>query len=381
MMKNFERLRPKLCWLQKLKNSLILILTLFAFSCNSQSHGKLPSDKESAKATNIQETNNKKSKPIKYGDGDIVTEGFLDQSGKMWFATTKEGVYSYDGTTFINYTEKDGLCNNEVWSIIQDNKGVLWFGTASGLCSYDGKTFHNIPIPKDNATSDWMDEGYPIINPNSAISMIQDKNDDFWIGSNGAGVYRYDGKIFTSFLKEKGKLMPDSLHHNVITSIIEDKAGNIWFSSFSHGGITKYDGTVFTHYGVENGLGDDMISTSYLDRSANLWFGTRSGGMSSFDGETFFTIKESSGPCENNMARLYEDKSGILWVASYARKGVCWYDGTSFIPFLVEGSENLVDVKFISEDKAGNIWFGGRRGILWRYDGKILTDFTQKGRE
>tara|TARA_B100000809_G_scaffold201286_1_gene201847 strand:- start:140 stop:391 length:252 start_codon:yes stop_codon:yes gene_type:complete len=31
-------------------------------------------------------------------------------------------------------------------------------------------------------------------------------------------------------------------------------------------------------------------------------------------------------------------------------------------------------------DKDGNIWFGGRYGILWRYDGEVLTDFTQQKR-
>jgi hypothetical protein len=31
-------------------------------------------------------------------------------------------------------------------------------------------------------------------------------------------------------------------------------------------------------------------------------------------------------------------------------------------------------------DRSGNIWFGGRYGALWRYDGKQLTDFTYKKR-
>ncbi len=68
---------------------------------------------------------------------------------------------------------------------------------------------------------------------------------------------------------------------------VKDKTGNIWFSSFSHGGVTKYDGIALTHYAIEDGLSDDMISTSYIDRSGNLWFGTRAGGMNRFDGETF----------------------------------------------------------------------------------------------
>ena len=348
------------------------MLVLFTFSCNGKGQKEL---------------SDKKNEPVKYGSGDVVTRGFLDEAGNMWFTTLKEGVFKYDGASlltekasFINFTEKDGLCDNSVSAVLEDKDGVMWFGTASGLCSYDGKIFINIPIPENHATSDWLESGYPIINPNGVLSMIQDKNGIFWIGTNGGGAYRYDGKKFTSFLKNKGKLMPDSLHHNVITSIIEDKTGNIWFSSFSHGGVTKYDGTTFTHFGIEDGLGDDMISTSYIDRSGNLWFGTRAGGMNRFDGEIFSTIHETEGPCQNHMASLYEDKTGKFWVASFARSGVCWYDGESFMPIEIEGSENLNDIKFISEDKAGNIWFGGRYGILWRFNGIELKDFTHKKR-
>lgn len=43
-----------------------------------------------------------------------------------------------------------------------------------------------------------------------------------------------------------------------------------------------------------------------------------------------------------------------------------------------KNSDKLIDIKCISEDKDGNIWFGGRYGILWQYDGNKLTDFTHK---
>ncbi len=32
----------------------------------------------------------------------------------------------------------------------------------------------------------------------------------------------------------------------------------------------------------------------------------------------------------------------------------------------------------ITEDAKGNIWFGGRYGLLWKYDGNILSDYTYK---
>lgn len=351
----------------------IVVIALLGLSCDWNSPTKVSDDN-----TLDKETRDQIIQRVEYGSGDVVTKGYLDKSGNMWFSTTREGVFKYDGESFVNFTVADGLCDNEVWAILEDKEGVLWFGTANGLCSYDGEKFNNIPIPENDAKSDWLEEGYPIINPNSVTSIIQAKNGVFWIGSNGGGAFSYDGKTFTSFLKNGGKLMPDSLYHNVILSIIEDEKGNIWFSSFSHGGVSKYDGTALTHYSTKDGLGDDMIATSYIDKGGKLWFGTRSGGMSYFDEERFITIAEQEGRCQNNMATLLEDKTGKLWMGSFARRGVCWYDGNSFIPFDVAGSEHLNDIKFISEDKAGNIWFGGRYGVLWRYDGSELKDFTHE---
>ena len=77
------------------------------------------------------------------------------------------------------------------------------------------------------------------------------------------------------------------------------------------------------------------------------------------------------------MAKFFEDRKGRLWMSSYARKGIYQFNGKSFIPFEVSDSEKLVDIMTISEDKNGNIWFGGRYGFLWRFDGKDLKEYTQ----
>jgi len=346
----------------------LLILAQLASSCKGLNQAEAPL--ASPLSVAIQDS-------TAYGPADVVTQAFLDSNGDMWFSTTDEGVFHYDGIDFTRYTLEDGLCGNEVWAIMEDQEGMMWFGTGKGLCKFDGESFETISLPKDDATSEWMDRMYPHVNPTAVSSLIQDRNGIFWIGSNGAGAYRYDGKTFTSFLKERGNRMPDSLRHNVIVSILEDRDGNIWFSSFSHGGVSKFDGTEFTHYGPEEGLGDDMIASSYLDTSGKVWIGTRGGGMSYWDTDSFVSIHQPEGACHNNMATLLEDRKGRLWVASYARSGVCWYDGESFIPFEIEHSEKLIDIKCLAEDRDGNIWFGGRYGILWRYDGEKLEDFTQ----
>ena len=54
----------------------------------------------------------------------------------MWFGTDHMGVSGYDGVAWTTLDTRDGLANNQVTSICQDEEGYLWFGTKSGLVRY-----------------------------------------------------------------------------------------------------------------------------------------------------------------------------------------------------------------------------------------------------
>lgn len=63
--------------------------------------------------------------------------------GIIWAGTWGGGVARFDGKTWSNFTSKDGLAGDMVYSIARDSKGVLWFGTNNGVARYDGKTWRN----------------------------------------------------------------------------------------------------------------------------------------------------------------------------------------------------------------------------------------------
>ena len=352
-----------------MRTFLIILITVTSFVGHSQSKIKIDS-------TELNYTKRNVLVHYSYDSGDIVYKGYLDSSGDMWFTTSQEGVYKFDGESFINYTIDNGLCGNEVSSIIEDRDGFFWFGTENGLCKFDGKNFETISIPKYPKKSKWLDRYYPMINPKAVTNILQDKSGYFWIGSNCAGLYRYDGNKFESYLQEEGNLMPDSMYHNNISAIVEDKKGDIWIGSFSHGGINQYDGSTFIQHALPDGVGDGMISSIYIDSKEKIWVGTRNGGIYQYDGKSFVNFQASETKEKIAMARFFEDSNGTLWMSSYARKGVYQFDGENFRPFEVNNSDKLIDIMCIAEDKKGNIWFGGRYGLLWRYDGVQLKDFT-----
>lgn len=60
-----------------------------------------------------------------------------DHTGTFWFATDGDGVCRYDGTSSTHFRQKDGLCSDFVWSILEDQAGNLWFRTGDGISRYD----------------------------------------------------------------------------------------------------------------------------------------------------------------------------------------------------------------------------------------------------
>ncbi|MBL4593584.1 MAG: hypothetical protein JKX68_07195 [Flavobacteriales bacterium] len=360
--------------IKQLKYFSIILIILVTSSCNGQNQKKSIIEKESERK-NTEQTINKK---VEYGARDVTTNGFLDKSGNIWFTTLTEGVFKYDGISFTNFTINDGLCSNSVNSVIEDNTGLLWFATAKGLCSYDGKAFVNYPLPQEHVPGVSPETGLPSRKTEVVLSLIQDSKGIFWVGTIASGAYSFDGETFTSFLRYKGRIHPDdSVYNNCIQSIVEDSAGNIWFTSQTHGGISRYDGKEFTHFTKEDGLPDDMIFSSFKDKEGTLWFGTLDKGFISYSEGSFNFFNENNGLNNNMVSCFYQDKTGKLWIGSFRESTVSWFDGENFTSVPFDKEQKLVELRFIAEDKDGNIWFGGRYGILYRYDGKELKDFTQ----
>ena len=212
--------------MKQLKYFPIIVFLILTISCNSQDPSKQKKGEKLEDNDKELFFDNRVNKPIG-DDRDIVTNGLLDKDGNMWFTTLTEGLYKYNGSKFINYTVKDGLCSNKVNSVVEDKDGLLWFATAKGLCKYDGKTFINFQLPKENPKDVSPETGLPSRESPEILSLIQDKSGDFWLGTLTKGAYHFDGKTFTSYLKFKGRIQPaDSVYNNVIQSIVEDNAGN-----------------------------------------------------------------------------------------------------------------------------------------------------------
>lgn len=236
-----------------------------------------------------------------------------DDAGSIWFATDG-GVYRHDGTSFTTYTVADGLSDNKVLSAAKDRHGTLWFGTDGGVCRHDGTTFSSFALPLATSVTD-----FPTGNrsPWLVWSIREDRSGNLWFGTNGSGVIRHDGEVFTRFTTREG------LANDFVFSILEDRRGNLWFGT--NGGLSRHDGAAFTTYTTSDGLGSHDVWAMIEDRSGNLWLGTGGGGATRFDGTSFMTVSEKDGLGNGHVQSLLEDRSGRLWIGTSG--GAYQFDG------------------------------------------------------
>jgi len=69
---------------------------------------------------------------------------FIDSDDNVWAGTWGGGVSRFDGREWTNLTSTDGLAGDIVFSMTQDEQGVMWFGTQRGISRYDGQHWQTL---------------------------------------------------------------------------------------------------------------------------------------------------------------------------------------------------------------------------------------------
>lgn len=203
--------------------------------------------------------------------------------------------------------------------------------------------------------------------------ILQLNNGDYWIGTNGDGVYRYSQSILTHFTTK------DGLVSDFVLGIQEDKHGRLWF--ITRDGISKYDGLQFFTYtdSIKNAKSGPLNM-----QKEGLFFG-HDKKICFYDGHTFTSFEihsESYKPHRFDYSKPYSmycsliSKNDIM-VFGTESKGVCLFDGKKKI-YLTEQLLGSAAVRTVFEDSKGMLWFGNNGGGLYSYDGKTLRNITEE---
>jgi len=211
-----------------------------------------------------------------------------DNDGRIWFGTDGGGLLQYDGKTFRRFSVMQGLSSDVVYASYKDKKGRIWFGTYNGVSCYDAC----LPAPCGISVNDTNGQGKTFIQyaekqgliNNMVFSILEDNRGNMWFGTNG-GADLFNGSSFTHFTETQG------LASNAVLGLLQDKTGNIWFGT--RNGLSKMSAdhlyrlpqkkkgfdpvkeALFYNYAHNDGfLGLNCRRNSLIeDKAGNIWWG------------------------------------------------------------------------------------------------------------
>jgi hypothetical protein len=164
--------------------------------------------------------------------------------------------------------------------------------------------------------------------------------------------------------------------------MLEDKAGNFWFGT-NGDGVIRYNGKSLEYFSIEEGFGGVAVRGIVQDKNDAIWFATDN-GLIKYDGEKFTTLTKKDGLAHDDIWSIVLDRNGALWIGTFG--GVSRFNGTAFTPFDLpeapddpnRGVSSPRMVYSIMQDSKGRMWFGTNGGA-YVYDGKGLTNISKDG--
>ncbi|RED96020.1 hybrid sensor histidine kinase/response regulator transcription factor [Marinoscillum furvescens] len=359
---------------------------------------------------------------------------------------------------FDIYSTKNGLSQNDVRCLFQDSYGFIWIGTHGGLNRFDGYSFKTYQKNIDDPTS---------LPSNLISSLAEDQHGNLWIATDDQGIVIMDRQtesfqqlrhepadpntitnnhVITLFIDSKGivwagtstglnrieydhhsksakvqrltadKNNPNSISHNHIYHLFEDKFGNVWVGTIN--GLNRYISTDDTNHqflsyrvGTSNNIrhitSNDtslliattlnvlalpfsqintntpdlkvIVSQPFLeiisDQHQNLW-GINNTGVSLHyvqngqmkDHQFVNSWADPKSLSKNIATAIIEDRSGLIWIGTNGG-GLNLYnpDRKNFKHYhknVSPGSLSYNKIRGIEEDPQGNLWIGTEGGGL-----------------
>lgn len=326
---------------------------------------------------------------------------------QLLIGTDGNGVLQYDARsgqvvqTWSQAGEKSSqLTSNSVYSLLQDERGILWVGLYQHGVDYtlwqgDRLNVHKTPMFNsegiavralciheqqrligtrqglyfiDKATQRFRHFGEKELDA-QMVFAIHRLGDYYYIGTYGGGLRRLNPKTL-----QMSEVEGADKNGRQIFCLTEDQAGHMWVGTEHGVYCTEHKNgrlLITEHYSTRNSqLPADIVYTIYFDREGRGWIGT-TGGLALYNAETQTVRTDgfpASFPAKTVVRQVWQNKKGVLYFVP--EKGEVFAIDDQWRAQTIHGDHGG-DVLFVTNDGNDNLLLGTGNGLYY-----IKTDGT-----
>ena len=300
-----------------------------------------------------------------------------DQNGRLWIGSETKGITILEKGAESNYSylREDKLINTHIRALLCDSYGDIWIGTKEGLDRYDsesGQIKHYYPNEAGSICDKWV------------FSIMEDHKGTLWFGTfNGVATYN---RLTDTFTRLNLDTIIGSREVRVVT---EDSRKNIWIAT-EDSGVTmlKYRGVEVADsfksvryantFNNTNTLVSNKVFAIAEDANGMMWFGTNSGlSRLNIADNSFMNFTLRNGLPDDIIMGIVPDGENYVWVSH--KKGLTRIDIHTFelrnygVHDGLQGNEFSQNA-FFRDSSSGEIYFGGVNGMSSFYSNQIKDD-------
>jgi len=251
-----------------------------------------------------------------------------------------------------------GLPQAAIYSIWQTRDGYVWLGTQTGLVRFDGVRFTTF-----DSTSE------PELKNAWIGNLLEDRQQNLWIGSSDAGLFRFHEGAIRRFSSVDG-LPSDSVH-----CLAPARNGDVWVCTSQ--GLARISDDKITPYGARQGIPAGMVVATAEAANGNLWIAGERSRLGVWNGKVFHGYPLKSLPEYGSIRALLCADDGAIWIGT-----------TNGLVRLTAGQERLFTVKdgladngifSLAQGRDGSLWIGTKNGFSRMRSGELESFRTKQG--
>lgn len=294
-----------------------------------------------------------------YLNGSVVgpdTPGyFVDQSGGLWVENTGDGLYRVSNASRVSnsdvvaptsgveeFSSRDGLSGNEIFSVFEDREKNVWIGTQNGIDRFTPSKFVSVKLPT-GAT-------------NLALAP----------GDRGSvAVATFHGSAIT--IDAGGKTGNTVVAGGSVSTMYRDPRGVLWLST-PHG-LSRTTGGRSEQIALPDfhrRRGIDNVLAMTMDKAGTLWVSIDGEGVFRLSNGTWTQVETSFISSKTAALCAFTDSTGDVWLG-YPDDLIVKFSAKGMRAFTRSAGLQLGDVKTLTEE-AGTLWAGGDTGIAFSHN-------------